>query len=81
MVVTSDYGKDDVVLLLVEFKDELDILELLRDAKIDGGSGTKEVKSLGAFPHPFRGISIIQIVVLALEQDSHRAISGCGWPC
>ena len=33
-----DYGHDDIVALFLKFEDEMNILELVSHAKIDGGS-------------------------------------------
>jgi hypothetical protein len=67
------HGQDDIVLLLLEFEDQMHVIELIVYAKIDRGGGADEVHPIGTAAHPRVDIFKIKSGLLVLEKYAHTS--------
>jgi hypothetical protein len=61
----------DIILLLLEFQDQLHVRKLVGHAEIDGGSGAHKVQGSGAVAYPCADIFEVEARVFLLKQYSH----------
>ena len=67
------HRQDNIVLLLLELKDQVHVVELVSEAKINGGGGTNEVHRIGTAAHPRLDIFKIKAGLLVLEKYAHTS--------
>ncbi len=71
IIVGSNYGQNDIVLLLFEFEDKLNSGELVGDAEVDGGRGTDKVHRVSAPSRPGVNVFKIKASFFLLKKYSH----------
>src|SRR5436309_1096587 len=73
----GDHGQNNVVLLFVEFQDELDTGKFVRGAKVDGRGGANEVHGFQADASPGSNVLEVKTGFFLLKQYSHTLLSFC----
>jgi hypothetical protein len=69
---TAPHRHHDIIMMLIEFKHQLDARNLVRRTIRNGFGGTKEIGCFGVVVEPNAAVFEIQASIFLLEQNPHR---------
>ena len=77
------HGQDDVVLMLLEFQDELNAFEFVADTEVNGGGGAQEIHGFGTSTGPGFNVLEVKASFFLLQKYSHFRVlhrNDCPYP-